>query len=92
MLGAAPAHAQPDADPLSFIKAIYRTYKGAEGGLPRMYSRRLQALVVKHAKETPDGYIGRIDWDVFVDAQDTQLTELRSCLSPSRPWPRKCGQ
>lgn len=80
MLGAAPAHAQPDVDPLSFIKAIHKTYKGTEGGLPRMYSRRLQALVDKDAKETPDGYVGRIDWDVFVDAQDTQLTELKIVL------------
>jgi hypothetical protein len=80
MLGAAAAHAQPDADSLSFIKAIYQTYNGTEGGLPHMYSRRLQALVDKDTKETPDGYVGRIDWDVFVNAQDTQLTELKIVL------------
>jgi hypothetical protein len=35
--------------------------------------------VGKDAKETPNGNVGRIDWEVFVDAQDTQL-ELKIVL------------
>jgi hypothetical protein len=34
-------------------------------------------LLDKDAKETPEGEVGRIDWDVFVDGQDWQLTELK---------------
>lgn len=79
-LGSASAHAQVDADPVSFIKAIYATYKGTEAGLPHMYSQRLQGLVDKDLKGTPEGEVGRIDWDVFVDAQDTELTQLKIAL------------
>ena len=41
-----------------------------------VYSERLQALIDKDQKETPEGEVGRIDWDLFVDGQDWQLTEL----------------
>ena len=30
-------------------------------------ARTLQGLVAKDEKETPEGMVGRIDWDVFVD-------------------------
>ena len=29
------------------------------------------------AKETREGEVGRIDWDVFIDGQDWKLTELK---------------
>jgi hypothetical protein len=80
MLGAAPARAQIDADPLTLIKAIYKTYATDKPLPPHIYSARLQALVDKDAKETPNGYVGRIDWDVFVDAQDTEITALKIAL------------
>ncbi len=87
-LGAAPAWAQIDRDPVVLITAIYKTYQdntpalggGAEPGLPHIYSRRLQALVDKDEKETPEGMVGRIDWDVIVDGQDWQLSELKIAL------------
>jgi hypothetical protein len=34
-------------------------------------------LIDKDQKETPEGEVGRIDWDLFVDGQDWQLTELK---------------
>jgi hypothetical protein len=76
-LCAAPAAAQVDADPLSFITAIYKSYKTNAPGLEDMYSRRLQALIDKDASETPEGMVGRIDWDVFVDGQDWRLSKLK---------------
>ena len=69
-------------DPVALIEAIYKTYTdigpGAPGtpGLASVYSKRLQALIDKDATETPEGMAGRIDWDVFVDGQDWQLTDL----------------
>jgi hypothetical protein len=79
-LGATSAQAKPDADPLTLIKAIYRTYQDNKPGLPHIYSKRLQALVDKDEKETPEGMVGRIDWDVIVDGQDWQLSNLKIAL------------
>ncbi len=81
--GAASPPKEFDSDPASLIAAIYKTYTdiapGEDGmpGLSGIYSKRLQALVDKDAKETQAGMFGRIDWDVFVDGQDWQLAELK---------------
>src|ERR1700681_1280924 len=40
----------------------------------------LQALVDKDEKETPEGMVGRIDWDVFVDGQNWKLSGLKIAL------------
>ena len=82
-LGAASPLGDADSDPEALITAIYQTYTDiapGEDGTPEVegvYSKRLQALLDKDAKETPEGEVGRIDWDVFVDGQDWQLTELK---------------
>jgi hypothetical protein len=82
VLGGAPATAAPGDDPVALIAAIYKTYTdigpGDPGtpGLAGVYSKRLQALIDKDASETPEGMVGRIDWDVFIDGQDWQLTDL----------------
>ena len=56
-------------------------------GLSGVYSKQLQALIDKDEKETPEGDVGRIDWDLFVDGQDWQLTELKivPAFEGSRP-------
>ena len=82
-LGAASPLGDADSDPVALITAIYQTYTDiapGEDGVPDVqgvYSKRLQALVDKDEKETPEGEVGRIDWDVFVDGQDWQLTEIK---------------
>jgi hypothetical protein len=82
-LGAAAPLDTVDGDPVTLIGAIYKTYTdigpGEDGmpGLPGVYSQRLQALIDKDESETPEGEVGRLDWDVFVDGQDWQLTELK---------------
>jgi len=68
---------------VALLTAIYKTYTDigpGEDGVPELsgvYSKRLQALIDKDEKETPEGDVGRIDWDLFVDGQDWQLTELK---------------
>jgi hypothetical protein len=69
-----------DSDPVSLIKAIYKTYEEDKAQPKHIYSKRLQALIDKDEKETPEGMVGRIDWDVFVDGQDWKLTELKITL------------
>ena len=76
LAGAASAKSV-DSDPVTLITAIYKTYETDQAGLPHVFSKRLQALVDKDAKETPEGEVGRIDWDVFIDGQDWKLTELQ---------------
>ncbi len=76
LAGAASAKSV-DSDPVTLITAIYKTYETDQAGLPHVFSKRLQALVDKDAKETPEGEVGRIDWDVFIDGQDWKLTELK---------------
>lgn len=79
-LGAAAQAPAPDSDPVSLIKAIYKTYETDDPGQPNVYSKRLQALVDKDERETPEGEVGRIDWDVFIDGQDWKLTGLKIAL------------
>jgi len=82
-LGGGTAVAAPaDSDPVSLIKAISATYTSDNDnpGLPHIYSKRLQALIDKDEKETPEGMVGRIDWDVFIDGQDWKLTGLNIAL------------
>lgn len=82
-LGAASPLGDADSDPVALITAIYQTYADiapGEDGTPDVqdvYSKRLQALIDKDEKETPEGDVGRIDWDLFVDGQDWQLSELK---------------
>lgn len=82
-LGAASPLGDADSDPEALITAIYQTYTDiapGEDGTPNVegvYSERLQALIDKDQKETPEGEVGRMDWDPFVDGQDWQLTELK---------------
>ena len=76
-LGAASPAPQADSDPVSLIEAVYASYEKGEPELSDLYSRRLQALIDKDEKETPEGMVGRIDWDVFVDGQDWKLSDLK---------------
>ena len=83
VLSAASPPAGVDGDPVALLTAIYKTYtdiapgEDAVPGLSGVYSKRLQALLDKDEKETAEGDVGRIDWDLFVDGQDWQLTELK---------------
>jgi hypothetical protein len=76
------APAAPADDPLALITAIYRTYRDGNDhpGLPGVYSRRLQGLLDADEKNTPQGEVGKLDGDVFVDGQDWSLSNLRIAL------------
>ena len=63
---------------MTLITAIYKTYETDKAGLPHVYSKRLQALIDKDDKETPEGMVGRIDWDVFIDWRISPLEGQQS--------------
>jgi len=77
------AKAESESGPVAFVAALYKSYtdiapgEDGEPGLPDMYSKRLQALIDKDAAETPEGEVGRMDWDAIVDGQDWQVTGLK---------------
>ncbi len=52
-----------------------------------LYSKSLNALFAADAARTPAGDIGAIDFDVFVNGQDYQLTQL----SIGEPMPEEGG-
>ena len=78
----APMSAQAETanGPVAAITAIYKAYQSAPSKGPdigKVYSAQLQALIDADAKATPDGEVGKIDWDVFVDGQDWEISELK---------------
>jgi hypothetical protein len=77
----AAAQSPHDADPVQLITAIYQTYTiDNTPVVPDVYSRRLQAPLDTDAKNTPPGDAGTIDWDVFVDGNNWELSNLRIAL------------
>ncbi len=81
-LCASSAHAQANNDPVALITDIYQTYQADTDppGYGDVYSKRLQALVDSDSKDAPDGDGGKIDWDVFVNGNDWQVSKLSITL------------
>lgn len=75
-------HAQTRNEPVALIKDIYKTYQANRDppGYSDVYSSRLQALIDADAKATPEGDAGTIDWDVFVNGNNWQLSKLTIAL------------
>ncbi|HYK64258.1 MAG TPA: DUF3828 domain-containing protein [Patescibacteria group bacterium] len=82
MISGAGAGERYDADPVRLLTAIYRTYTATtlQPGLPDVYSRRLQGLIDTDLKNTPEGDAGTIDWDVFVDGNNWEISNLKITL------------
>jgi hypothetical protein len=75
----AGAQAQNEGDPVAFVQAIYRDYQdGHPTGWPdRAYSSRLHKLVEEDRKNTPQGDVGRLDFDPYINGQDWKLASLQ---------------
>lgn len=70
------AEPRPVKDPLAATKAHYAQIEKDkfDGELP--FSARLKALEALDAKETPKDEVGRIDGDIYVNAQDMKVTNV----------------
>ena len=75
-LAGAATFKKADRDPVSLLTAIYESYQNNDPQESYVYSKRLQVLVDRDEKEA-EGMVGRIGWDVFIDGQDWQLSELK---------------
>lgn len=72
------ASAQPYADPSELIEALYEPY--FTGDFPsddsQFRSAALQAAYDGDAQNTPDGELGALSFDPYVDGQDYEITDL----------------
>jgi len=82
MVSGAVAGEPFDADPVKLITTIYQAYTAAtlQPDLPNVYSRHLQELIDSDLKKTPPGDAGTIDWDVFIDGNNWEISNLRITL------------
>ena len=72
------ASAQSFDTPQALLEAFYAPYFGgefAEDESP-FFSDELEALYAADAEATPEGEIGALDFDPFVDGQDFELTDF----------------
>jgi hypothetical protein len=79
-LWAGAASAQTQADPVAYVRAIYRVqvnlpYDKVPAWYSWAFSPRLRALIDADRKEA-HGEIGRIEFDPIIDAQDYQLSDV----------------
>lgn len=64
----APASAEPASDAVAVVKRIYATSDRVRA---KVYSKRLQGLFDKDAKQAK-GEVGNLDFDFAINGQDTQ--------------------
>ena len=67
-------------DPLALIAAIYEAYEADRVNIDHVFSRRLQGLLDDDAKKTPEGDVGTIDWDVFVNGNNFEISKVKVAL------------
>ncbi|HTN62851.1 MAG TPA: hypothetical protein VL147_15125, partial [Devosia sp.] len=73
------AMAQPYATPDALLQAFYAPYLTADANFDdeaAFRSTGLQALYDADAQATPDGEMGALDFDPFIDGQDWEITDL----------------
>lgn len=82
LIASTGAEAQNEADPAAFVRGIYRHYQGAhsKGWSDPGYSARLVKLVEEDRKNTPQGDIGKLDFDPFINGQDWKITGVTVTL------------
>lgn len=78
--GALPAFAFDT--PQALLKALYAPYAKADFDWSsfdesKLRSKALNDLFAKDAAETPEGDVGRLDFDPYVDGQDYDLKNLK---------------
>lgn len=73
------AAAQPYETPDALLQAFYAPYLATDGSFAdeaQFRSAGLQALYDADAEATPEGEMGALDFDPFIDGQDWEITDL----------------
>jgi len=84
-----------DASALAFVSDIYAAYKGkdakghpldGERAIRRYFEPTLAALMVKDQKiAAKRGEVGLLDFDPFIDAQDSEISDFDIALDDTAP-------
>jgi hypothetical protein len=72
--------AQPYDTPETLLQAFYARYSVADFDFSdeaEFRSKSLQALYDADAQATPEGEVGALDFDPFIDGQDWELSDLQ---------------
>ena len=90
ILGSLFSHAAQRAQlinsPDSVIREIYRVHKNGKGGIfegkgkkyiYKFFDQKLADLIWKDITETPEGEVGKLDFDPLYNAQDTGITNFQ---------------
>lgn len=75
---AAPAFAQPFDTPKELLEAFYAPYLANEipENEPSFFSEALVDYYVADSENTPEGEMGALDFDPFIDGQDFDIADL----------------
>jgi hypothetical protein len=82
----AAQRAQPTNSPESVIRELYRVHNNGKGGvfeakgkkyIYKFFDQKLADLIWKDITETPEGEVGRLDFDPLYNAQDTGITNFQ---------------
>jgi hypothetical protein len=82
----AAQRAQPTNSPDSVIRELYRVHNNGKGGvfeakgkkyIYKFFDQKLADLIWKDITETPEGDVGRLDFDPLYNAQDTGITNFQ---------------
>jgi hypothetical protein len=74
------------SSPVTVVKELYRVHRNGNGGIfekkgrkyqLKFFDKKLAALIWKDLTETPEGELGRIDFDPLYSAQDMKISNLR---------------
>lgn len=81
LLSVSSLHAQDSPDKI--VRSIYATYDGmglgvapTDPGVRDVFSSRLQALLDEEGRRIASNGLGRLDFDIFVDGHDCDVTDL----------------
>jgi Protein of unknown function (DUF3828) len=70
----------PSPTPDALLQAFYGRYMAADGDMGddgAFFSSGLNALYAADAAATPEGEMGALDFDPFIDGQDWDITDLQ---------------
>jgi hypothetical protein len=82
--GITASHAATISDPVKFVRSVYAAL-AAEKTEPKIdgfNTPRLQALYDLNSREFGKDEVGRIDFDIFMNAQDGKFTDIRVTGTP----------
>jgi len=76
------AAAQSQSDPIAFVRSVYREYEreDAKPWTDWPYTARMRKLIDDDERNTPEGEVGKLDWDPIINAQAWKLSGLNVSL------------